>query len=325
MSDQSAFAAQIQARFPEGLTGIFPIGGTRTTYILERNRHQPDPGVITDFMDYANFLIERYFSFIEMFFDLGGQNMILPLFSYQGFYERGEKYARQMYQTCRWLTEEKFQEFYRKHNIDPYFPGIDTLLHLPADQSAHQLGQTLVDFQRNWSYQAGRRTIIWEVAPIPFLTFWKAQYDLAPDEQAAFAAELDGITDLKVMYERLYKFYARAAYGLELPVPHFYVGSNRNGDMKLRSPLSLSMLCGGAFRMYYTPYPTLFMKPSTLQVIINDLAYGKPRRALKYDYGGQFTPQSAEEEHQRALKLSEDPNTTLGLTRLVETESEQDG
>ena len=324
MSDQSAFAARIQTRFPEGLTGIFPIGGTRTTYVLEKNRHQPDPGVITDFMDYATFLIGRYFSFIRMFFDLGGKNMILPLFSYQGFYERGDKYAQQMYQTCLWLIEGKFQKFYRELDLDPYFPGIDTLLHLPKSEKAYELGCALAEFQRNWPYQRGRRAIIWEVAPIPFLTFWKAQHNLAPDAQSTFAAEIDGISDLKVMYERLYKFYASTAYGLDLPVPHFYVGSNRNGDMKLRAPLSLSMLCGGSFRMFYTPYPTLFMKPATLQTIIDDVAFGKPRRSLAYDYSGQFTPQSAEEEYQRALKLSGDPNTTLGLTRHTELSEPED-
>src|SRR5690349_14926816 len=105
MSEQSAFAARIQARFPEGLTGIFPIGGTRTTYILEKNRHQENPGEIQDFKAYATYLIDHYFSFIRMYFVLGGKHMILPLFSYQGFYERGDDYAKQMMQTCRWLTE----------------------------------------------------------------------------------------------------------------------------------------------------------------------------------------------------------------------------
>ncbi|MBX3085227.1 MAG: hypothetical protein KF716_26575 [Anaerolineae bacterium] len=322
MSDHTAFAAQIQAQFKEGLTGIFPIGGTRTTFILEKNRHQADPGEIPDFLEYATYLIKRYFSFIRMYFDLGGQNMILPLFSYQGFYERGEKYARQMYQTCRWLIQAEFQEFYRELDADPYFPGIDTLLHLPKDDPAHELGRDLADFQQHWQYKSGRRTIIWEVAPIPFYTFWMAQHQLSAEAEITLGAEIDAIVDLKVMYERLYQFYARAAYGIDLPVPHFYVGSNRNGDIKLRSPLSLSLLCGGPFRLYFTPYPTLFMKPATLQAIIEDVAFGKPRRALTYDYSGQFTPESAEAEYQRALKLSEDPNSTIGLTRLSETEDD---
>jgi len=322
MSDHTAFAARIQAQFKEGLTGIFPIGGTRTTFILEKNRHQPNPGEIPDFLEYATYLIERYFSFIRMYFDLGGQNMILPLFSYQGFYERGEKYAQQMYQTCRWLIQSEFQAFYRELDADPYFPGIDTLLHLPKADPAHELGRDLADFQQRWQYKAGRRTLIWEVAPIPFYTFWLAQHQLSDEAETALGREIDTITDLKVMYERLYQFYARASYGVDLPVPHFYVGSNRNGDIKLRSPLSLSLLCGGPFRLYFTPYPPLFMKPATLQAIIEDVAFSKPRRALAYDYRDQFTPESAEAEYQRALKLSEDPTTTIGLTRLSELEDD---
>jgi hypothetical protein len=322
MTDTREFAARIHERFPEGLTGIFPIGGTRTTYVLEKNRHQPDPGRIDDFMDYATYLIERYFSFIRMYYDLGGHNMILPLFSYQGFFERGEKYAQMMYRICLWLIEDQFQDFYRANDIDPYFPGIDTLLHLPADNPAHGLGAAYATFHQQWQYREGRRKIVWEVAPIPFFSFWNAQHTLSDEARSQQASEITATTDLDVLYKQLYRFYARAAYGTELPVPHFYVGSNRNGDIKLRSPLSTSLLCGGPFRMFFTPYPTLFMKPATLQAIIEDVAYGKPRRSFQTDYQGQFTPEMAEAEYQRAMRLSADPDSTLGLTRPLDDDDD---
>jgi hypothetical protein len=38
MSETQTFADRVRARFPEGLTGIIAIGGTRTTFILEYNR-----------------------------------------------------------------------------------------------------------------------------------------------------------------------------------------------------------------------------------------------------------------------------------------------
>ncbi len=38
MTEIDSFADRIRERFPEGLTGIFAIGGTRTTFILEHNQ-----------------------------------------------------------------------------------------------------------------------------------------------------------------------------------------------------------------------------------------------------------------------------------------------
>jgi hypothetical protein len=48
MTDPS-FADRIRVRYPEGLTGVFAIGGTRTTYVLEQNRQTSDPGRIDNF------------------------------------------------------------------------------------------------------------------------------------------------------------------------------------------------------------------------------------------------------------------------------------
>src|SRR5690349_19816013 len=89
----TAFADRIRERYSEGLTGVFAIGGTRTTYILEQNRHQPDPGHIEDFIGQGTYLLNRYHDFIRQFLSLGAQNMIMTALSFRGFYNRGPEYA----------------------------------------------------------------------------------------------------------------------------------------------------------------------------------------------------------------------------------------
>jgi hypothetical protein len=103
-------------------------------------------------------------------------------------------------------------------------------------------------------------------------------------------------------------------------MPHFYLGSNRNGEMKLHAMLPIALLCGGDFRVFYTPYPTLFMTRETWQVMLEDLAFGKAKRSKKLDYSGQWTPEQAEAEYQRIQALRADPQSTLGLIRPVDFE-----
>src|SRR5438094_10604314 len=140
MTDPGAFGARIRERYPEGLTGILAIGATRVTYILETNRQQTDPGHIQDFSSYADYGIARLLDLTRMYFELGGQNLIVPMLWYQVFYERGEEYGILAIKGALKLINEQALAFYREHEIDPYFVGIDTLLHLPSDQLAHQVG-----------------------------------------------------------------------------------------------------------------------------------------------------------------------------------------
>lgn len=165
MGDQTSFATRIRERYPEGLTGVCALGSTRTMYILEHNRQSADPGHISDLSAYGTFMLERMLDFVKSFFDLGGQNIIIPLLSYQSFEERGVEYAASMTELCLALLREKYITFYRENNYDPCFTGIDTLLHLPHDQPAYNLGAACDAFNKQWSYQEGRRKIIWEVAP----------------------------------------------------------------------------------------------------------------------------------------------------------------
>ncbi len=315
MSDHSQFAEQIRARYPEGLTGIIAVGGTRTTFILDQSDIGADAGEITDPEAYARHAAGLYLDLIRAFFDFGGQNLILPLLSFQSFYERGEEYTARYFGYMRWLTSEQFAGFYREINADPYFDGIDTLLHLPPDQPPHQMGKMLADFTRSWDYQPTRRKLIWEIAPIPLFTYWKAQSTMSAADQAELADAMNRCTDMREMNQLLYRYYARAAYGTEIPIPHFYLGSNRNGDLKLRAMMPISMVTGGSFRLFFTPYPTLYTTRDTLKAVLEDLAFSKPLRALKPDYSGQYTSTLLESEKQRVESLRADPTSTIGLTR----------
>jgi hypothetical protein len=317
VDDQASFAARIRERFPEGLTGIFAFGGTRTTYILARNRTEPDPGKIADFDAYGDFVLERTRAFIQMFFELGGQNMIIPELSYQSFYERGPEYTATVIALSMRLIDDEHQAFYRDHGIDPYFVGIDTLLHLPSDQPEHQLGAAFARFQAAWPYQDGWRKLIWEVAPIPLYTFLHAKDVMGEAAHAALEADLAAATDMETMHRLLYKYYARAAYGTDLPNPHFYLGANRNGDLKLRAMVPIALTCGSPMRLYYTPYPSFFMTKDAFRHVLEDVAFGRPMRSKRLDYAGRLTGELVEAEYQRVAALGADPASTLGLSRTV--------
>ncbi len=251
-----------------------------------------------------------------MFLRLGGQNIIMPILSYQSFSERGEAYAGFISKSPLALTSEKSVQFYRDHDIDPYFVGIDTLLQLPPSSPAYNLGAKLSAFHQSWQYTAGHHKVVWEVAPIPLFSFWKAQEGMGDEAKKIISQSLANATDMDSMYELLYKAYSSAIYGTDMPMPHFYLGSNRNGDMKLRSLIPISLLCGGAFRIFFTPYPSLFLSRNTLKTILEDLAFPNPiLRSFKTDYKDQYSAEIVEAEYQRVVQLSNDPNSTVGLTR----------
>jgi hypothetical protein len=100
-------------------------------------------------------------------------------------------------------------------------------------------------------------------------------------------------------------------------MPHFYLGTNKSGDLKWRSPMPLSLSGGDYIRMFYTPYPTLFINRETLTVILEDLAFNKRFFSDKTDYKGQYTRELAQKEYQRVLALRDDPANVLGLSRRI--------
>ncbi len=317
MNDE-LFQDKIAARYPEGLTGIFAIGGTRTTYILEQNRYNSDPGRIDDFSTQGEFLQGRYQQFIRMFFDLGGRNMIIGAFSFRGFYNRGEKYAELAAQELFRLMDDNWTAFYRDQDIDPYFIGIDTLLELPEGSAGERLGKAYYDFQQQWPYQDGRRRVIWEIASVPLVSMWQAYEQLSDTDRDELRTFTQSTTDLEAIQREYYRRFSRIVYGTEIPMPHFYLGTNKSGDLKLRAPMPLALLGGEFVRLYYTPYPTLFLKPETFKVILNDLAFNKRFFSASVDYSGSYTSELAQAEYQRIEQLAADPSAVLGFTRDVE-------
>ncbi len=254
------FAARIRERYPEGLTGIFAIGGTRTTYILDQNRSSADPGRINDFAAHGEYLQTRYSEYVKTFFDLGGQNMIITASSYRGLHERGEEYASLIaYEVAR-MSSDYFQKFYRENNIDPYFVGIDTYLLLPSESAPHKVARQLMEFR------------------------------------------------------------SRAVYGTDIPPAHFYLGTNKSGDLKWRSPMPIALTGGEYLRMFYTPYPSLFTTRDTLQAILEDLAFNKRFHSLKTDYSGRYSSDLVQAEYERVMELSSQPETTVGFSRKVEAQ-----
>lgn len=313
MSEALSFAERVRARYPEGLTGIIAIGGTRTTFILDYNRHQADPGHMPDFAAYGDRLLDRYHEMVIMFLELGGQNLIMPVLAWQRFTEKGQEYAEAVSALLDWLVNEHSLAFYRKWDIDPYFSGIDTLLHLPEDHFGHRAAQRLVAFQAQWDYTPGRHKLIWEVAPVPLFSLWRAHTVLGDEAQCEFEAQVAATTDLETLDALTYRYYARALYGTEVPMPHFYLGSNRKGDLKLRSMLPFALYSGAPMRLYFTPYPSLFTTRETMFRIIDDLAFGQQKLSREKDYRGQYSQEAVETTYQQVIELRSDPDTTLGL------------
>ena len=206
------FAERIQERYPEGLTGVFAIGGTRTTYVLEQNRHSVDPGHIDDFAVQGEYLLGRYWDFCKKFFDLGGQNMIITAFSFRGFYNRGAEYAEVVTQEMLRLIGDSATAFYQAYEIDPYFVGIDSLLLLPPDNPAHQVAQRFVEYQRQWTYQPERRKLLWEIASIPLYSFFDFCRNMDESESQKLDAELNSLDNLEDVNRKLYRHFSRAVY-----------------------------------------------------------------------------------------------------------------
>lgn len=316
-SAEQGFAKSIRERYPEGLTGVFAIGGTRTTYILEHNRQQlEDPGKIQDFAAHGEYLLNRYLQFADMFYSLGGQHMIITAFSFRGFYNRGEEYGLLVTEEMRRFISDTAQTYYREHEVDPYFVGIDTLL-LLDDTPMQALGRDLMEFQQSWRYEEGRRKLLWEVTSIPLYTFWHMFQTMSSDDRAALDAEIASKDNLEDVNRLLYRQYSRFAYGTDVPMPHFYLGTNKSGDLKWRSPMPLALSGGDYLRMFYTPYPTLFMTRESMRAMLEELAFKDRFYSAKTDYSGQYSTELIQAEYDRVNALSADPGTMLGFARKV--------
>lgn len=309
------FAARIAERFPEGLCGVFAVGATRRTYIMEQNRAASDPGFIGDFAVQTAFLFDRYMGLISLYFGLGGQYMIIPGLSYRSLFERGEEYARVIIPEAFNLIGEKWIDFYHRENIDPYFAGLEAMLLLPSGTAPHEAALALRKFQETWPYQEGKRKLIWEIASLPLLAVLQSFTGLAASEIEEFEKPLNSGTELDNLSRNLYRRLSRSVYGTDVPMPHFYLGTCMSGDLKPRAPLIFSLTGGDYLRMFYTPYPTLYISEDGLREILEDLAFRERFHSEGTDYRGKYSAELVEREYQRVLALAEDVNSTLGLAR----------
>ena len=319
MNDDVTFAEKIHKRFPEGLTGLFAVGGTRTAYILEVNRNDPEPGRIKDFAGYSTYGFEHTLAMIATFLKLGGQNAIISALSFRSYFERGPEYAQLVTPELERMIDHEATGFYRQHDIDPYFVGIDTLLTFPEDNGAHQVARRLTEFQENWSYAPERRKLIWEIASLPLFSLWQALENGTEEERQSLRHQIENATGLQELHTVLYQHCSRKILGTDLPHPHFYLGTNKSGDLKVRSPLMVALTAGEYLRLYYTPYPSFFVTQDAMQAILEDVAFNERFHADNTDYRGQFTPELAQEEYDRVIKLSSDPNAILGYARRIVT------
>ncbi|MDZ4769480.1 MAG: hypothetical protein SGJ24_10150 [Chloroflexota bacterium] len=318
LHDTDVFAAQIHARYPEGLTGLFAIGATRRTYILERQRDQADIGRIEDFSAMGEYLLTRYHRFCADFFTLGGQNMVIGALSYRSFFERGAAYAAKAMPEVLRLIDSVSIDFYHSYQVDPYFIGLEVLQSAAANPPMRELAARLHEFQAAWTYDPAHRKLFWEIATIPLLSLWGVDRGMSDSARDALDAQIAGSPDFPTIQRTLYDHFTRAILGTAMPMPHLYLGTNMAGDLKFRSPLMLALSGGEYLRAYYTPYPTLFMQRETLQHILADLAFSERLASPEeVDYSGRYTPALVEAEYQRILALADDPTSVLGLTRQV--------
>lgn len=312
------FAERIREHYQDkgGLTGVFAIGGTRTTYILEKQRHLADPGHLNDMNDQIDYIQSRYHDFISMFQNLGGQNMVIAASSFRAFAgQRGPDYIRWIAEAVSNLHNESFQRFYRQNGIDPYFIGIDVFLAQKEDSPARKTAEGMQEFQKSWPYAPGRFKLVWEIAPVCLYSLINA---IRADDQAELDSVVAETGDLEKLFHQIYERYAPTIYGTEMPLPDFYLGTNKSGDIKIRSPMPFTLTGGEYMRSYYTPYPTLFMRQETLRYILNDLAFGERFQSLKADYSGRYTSELAQAEYARVIELSSHAENTVGLSRRLQ-------
>jgi len=282
------------------------------------------PGKIDDFDAHSAYLMRRYREFVSMYLDLGGTHLIVGVFSFLGFHNRGPEYAQLATQNMARLIDDDQIAFYHERGIDPYFAGIDVLKLAPPTSPIHQLSDTLAAFQADWPYAEGRHKLVWEIASLPLYSFWQMFAGMDPQAHAALEAEVRNQPDFEAVYDVLYRHYSQRVYGTYIPKPAFYLGTAKSGDLKWRGPMPAALSGGDFLRLFYTPYPSLFTKRQTMQRILEEVVYGKRFFSDQTDYSGRYSRESVQAEYERASQLSDDPLSTLGLARRVTLPDDDD-
>lgn len=272
------------------LSGIIVIGGTRTAYLIDHNLTN---GKIHDFDHYAQYTREHYQRVIRNFFDLGGTHLIVTVSSWQLFIERGAKYSDLMTESLKMLADSQFNTFYEQQKITPYFVGLEALLDFD-----NNIGNT-ARFLRDTSYPIRDKVLVFEIAPIPLLT-WQMTDDV----------DVAGLS-LSEMYDKLYQHYSHKAYGIAMPIPQFYLGSARNG-IKLRAMYPSALTAGANTKYYFLPYPSIYLSKATLKRVIDDCNL-TGNRTKSFDYDGIFNSKITDTLREK-FEYYQDEDVVIGLT-----------
>src|SRR5579859_3209370 len=131
ITERETLASQLQAAYPQGLTGIFISGTTRRQYLYERG--DSSDGRITDFSDYVDYMLRKVLELARLFYAYGGRHFITPLFWWNAFESRGSELARMYRDFGGNLVKGMAQAFYEEEKVTPIFLGLDTWLAMPPD------------------------------------------------------------------------------------------------------------------------------------------------------------------------------------------------
>lgn len=273
------------------------IGGTRTAYLIDR--HLTD-GKIMDFHDYTKYSLHQYKRIIANYLSLEGQHLILPVYAWQLLIERGEKYAEVSVRALEMLITPEMSQFYSEYNIQPHFAGLE-VLQMSSNPILRQVAENFQNFENQYQYSPDKHHLVWEIAPMPLLTFG----------QNSFPQKVTNTDDIAGLHDNLYKHYAKIAYKAQLTPPDIYIGSAKNGDLKIRSMFPMALGAGEDTRFYFLEYPSVLITKEHLRLIMEDARQAEYMKT--YDYEDVMNEEKLNELKNRYQKMMED-NSILGIT-----------
>lgn len=244
------------------ITMILAFGGTRTAFILENNLNKENVGEI-DYKAYTEYALGRIQSIIQHYFNAGGHNLIIEVLDIHLLTsKRGSDYVEQSTRHVFDLAGEDYINFYTQMDLEVRFIGIDVLCNLPVKHPAHRLGNFLHEFNETQTYTKDKRKIIWNIASIHLHTLHEIS------RHSDLQIDTSNLLNTASIY---YNYFSEKVYGLELPRPQAFIGSNRNGRMALSTALPIAVGVEHGLRLFYVPFPTFFMTETHFKIMINDL------------------------------------------------------
>ena len=186
--------------------------------------------------------------------------------------------------------------------------GIDTLRAAPTRiHPRTKTAQAMAEFPTAWPYAEGRRKLIWEIASIPLYSFWQAYASACQQRNAKLLkARMHAAAGLNEVFHRFISFLSERLRD-EIPVPHFYLGTNMSGDLKFRTPMA-----AGANRRRLSADVLCALSAAVHDRRRDEDDAGRSglRQALSLAQDGlcgRYTPELAEAEYQRITRTFRRP------------------